>query len=326
MNSADSTSHGAGRRPGRLGRRYREPQRARVRLSAAAAAAGALMSAAVVALVPVASASGAGTSTASRGTGGGHGPARSQAVAEVIRLALHPMPAGSVRFGCTSGRRLAVHVAMYGLTPGSSHRVALVRPGSRRVAPFSLLDADGGGQAEQTLVSMYGCRAPRSSRLVIMMGTHSGIGRTPIAETGHLGQARFWRGHRLHAVEISSRGAYYGTPRGRAAIAYNPKRQTLTVTVSASGVTPGPHAAHIHLGSCQSQGPVKYMLPDLVANRHGEIKHAVRVFRHITSPIPASGWYLNIHQGNSADILSNGQPTIFFRPLICANIKASTTS
>ncbi len=27
-----------------------------------------------------------------------------------------------------------------------------------------------------------------------------------------------------------------------------------------------------------------------------------------------------IHQGNSATILSNGQPTIFFRPLLCANI------
>jgi hypothetical protein len=38
------------------------------------------------------------------------------------------------------------------------------------------------------------------------------------------------------------------------------------------------------------------------------------------TPIPAHGWYLNIHQGNSATILSNGQPTIFFRPLLCANI------
>jgi hypothetical protein len=31
--------------------------------------------------------------------------------------------------------------------------------------------------------------------------------------------------------------------------------------------------------------------------------------------------YLNIHQGNSRDILRNGQPTIFFRPLLCANIR-----
>ena len=38
------------------------------------------------------------------------------------------------------------------------------------------------------------------------------------------------------------------------------------------------------------------------------------------APIPAHGWYLNIHQGSSATILSNGQPTIFFRPLLCADI------
>jgi hypothetical protein len=36
---------------------------------------------------------------------------------------------------------------------------------------------------------------------------------------------------------------------------------------------------------------------------------------------PASGWYLNLHQGNSGNILdAAGQPTIFFRPLLCANI------
>ncbi len=90
--------------------------------------------------------------------------------------------------------------------------------------------------------------------------------------------------------------------------------------MSASGVTPGPHAAHIHLGSCMSQGPVKYMLRDLVASRRGRITHAVRVFTHVTAPIPAHGWYLNIHQGNSADIASGGQPTMFFRPLLCADI------
>ena len=38
------------------------------------------------------------------------------------------------------------------------------------------------------------------------------------------------------------------------------------------------------------------------------------------TPIPASGWYLNIHQGNSYQIRSNGSPTIYFRPLLCANI------
>ena len=123
-------------------------------------------------------------------------------------------------------------------------------------------------------------------------------------------------------MDVTPGGFSYGTPQGHAMVSYQARRRTLTVTVSASGVTPGPHAAHIHLGSCQSQGPVKYMLRDLVANRQGRIVHAVRVFTNVTAPIPPSGWYLNIHQGNSGNILfRNGQPTIFFRPLLCADIR-----
>ncbi len=159
------------------------------------------------------------------------------------------------------------------------------------------------------------------------MGAQGGsVGSRPIAQTSRLGNAKFWRTHRLRSVEVGPRNQKYGPPHGRATIAYNAKHKTLTVPVSASGVTPGPHAAHIHLGSCQRQGPVLYVLRDLVANRRGQIVRTVRVFRHVTAPVPASGWYLNVHQGNSANILRNGQPTIYFRPLICANIRGSGRS
>jgi hypothetical protein len=94
----------------------------------------------------------------------------------------------------------------------------------------------------------------------------------------------------------------------------------LTVTVTASGLTPGPHAAHIRLGSCEKQGQVLYMLTDLVADSRGKVVDAARVFKNVTEPPPARGWYLNIHQGNSENILSKGNPTIYFRPLLCANI------
>ncbi len=199
-----------------------------------------------------------------------------------------------------------------------------MQPRSRRTARFSTLRANSVGQASSTLSSAFTGLAPKVSWLVIRMGARGGsVGSRPIAETSRLSNAKFWRTHRLRSVEVGPRGRNYGTPHGRATIAYNAKHQTLTVTVSASGVTPGPHAAHIHLGSCQRQGPVLYMLKDLVANRRGKIVRTVRVFRHVTSPVPASGWYLNVHQGNSANILSKGQPTIYFRPLICANIKGS---
>jgi hypothetical protein len=68
------------------------------------------------------------------------------------------------------------------------------------------------------------------------------------------------------------------------------------------------------------------MLRDLVADLQGRIVHAVRVFTNVTAPIPASGWHLNIHQGSSGNILGNGQPTIFFRPLLCADIWGTGTT
>ena len=40
----------------------------------------------------------------------------------------------------------------------------------------------------------------------------------------------------------------------------------------------------------------------------------------MTSPILANAWYLNLHQGTSNNILKNGAPSIFFRPLLCQNI------
>ena len=243
----------------------------------------------------------------------------------VIRLTLHPMPAGTVSFGRDGRHRLTVRARMYGLTPGSSHAVDLVAPG-RRPVRFTALTASGTGQAVATLTSNVTGPIGRGSRLVIRMGTRvGGVSGEPIATTGRLG-GRGSRPHRLTAVEVTSRGVSYGTPRGSAIMSYDSSRQTLTVTVNASGVTPGPHAAHIHLGSCMSQGPVAYMLKDLMASRRGRIVHAVRVFTGVTNPIPPTAWYLNIHQGNSSDILSNGQPTIYFRPLICANVRTTGIS
>ena len=141
-----------------------------------------------------------------------------------------------------------------------------------------------------------------------------------IAQTMPLHGAGSGSTRSLTAVEVSPGGVSYGTPQGHATIVYNPSARTLSVTVDASGLTPGMHAAHIHLGSCQSQGGVLYMLMDFAANSHGKISGETRTVSDVTSGIPATGWYLNLHQGTSNTILSGGQPTIAFRPLLCANI------
>ena len=284
------------------------PGRARLRLGTAAASA---LVAGTLALAAPAAANASTVAAAGTTTGSGWA---------VRLLPLNAMPVGSVAFGRDRRNRLTVTAVMYGLTPGSSHRVNLLSANRYYVIRFGTLTANVGGQARATLTSNYTGPWIPGMRLVIHMGAgHGSVARQRIAQTGVLG--RFGtRWHTLTAVEYSYTGVSYGTPSGVATISYSWHRKTLTVTVNASGVTPGLHAAHIHLGSCMSQGPVKYMLKDLLANRSGKIVNAVRVFTNVTTPIPPSGWYLNIHQGNSNQILSNGNPTIYFRPLLCANI------
>jgi hypothetical protein len=291
-----------------------KPRLAWIRPGAAIGASAVMMAAAALTL--------AGPAAASAGRTGTAGPAAAHRPLAASHLHLRAMPAGRVTLGRHHGR-LTVHTVMFGLTPGSSHAVRLRVPGRARAVRFSRLRANGVGQAVSTLHSRFSGRLRRGSRLLVHLGVGgSRVAREPIAVTRRL-RHRFHRAHRLIPVEVSRRGIGYGTPRGRATIAYNARRQRLTVSVTASGLTPGRHAAHIHVGSCRKQGAVRYMLRDLVASRRGRIRHAVRVFTHVTKPVPASGWYLNIHQGNSNNILSGGQPTIFFRPLLCADINGS---
>jgi hypothetical protein len=35
------------------------------------------------------------------------------------------------------------------------------------------------------------------------------------------------------------------------------------------------------------------------------------------------GWYLDVHPGSSARVVQNGQPTLYFEPIICGNIGKS---
>jgi Cu/Zn superoxide dismutase len=239
----------------------------------------------------------------------------------VKHLTLEPMPYGTVTFSRGSGGHLTVRPDMAGLTPGSAHAVELVRPGNASPVSFGTLTASKVGQADATLNSTHTGGFPGGSILVIRNGTASGgVPGERIAETPAL-KGTPSSAVKLNAAEVSSAGVSYGTPQGTATVTYNPDARTLTVVVNASGLTPGAHAAHVHTGSCQNQGPVKYMLMDFLANAHGKIVNETRTVSDVKTPIPPSGWYFNLHQGNHSNILtSSGMPTIFFRPLLCSPI------
>jgi Cu/Zn superoxide dismutase len=241
-----------------------------------------------------------------------------QMAKETTWVQLTPMPQGTVTLGRDSFGTVDATVNAFGLTPGSSHAVELVNGHGRVVASFGTLTANGVGQAQATLDSQY-WHTPGGLRLVILNGTADDpVSAEPIARTPRYvpGIHTYW----LTPVEVSAHGTNYGTPQGWASITYDPRAETISVTVNASGLTPGAHAAHIHVGSCESQGAVQYMLMDFTANADGRIAHETRTVTNVTTPPPASGWYLNLHQGNSNNILFNGNPTINFRPLLCGNI------
>ena len=236
-------------------------------------------------------------------------------------LQLQAMPSGTVSFGTDGSGHLTATVNAFGLTPGSSHTVQL-RLGNTVVTQFSTLTANSVGQASATLDSTFSGSAPNGSRLVVLNGVkaQNAVSGEVIAETPNVNEGGPTGTLPLTGIVFNSQGTGFGIPAGAASVTYSPSAKTLTVNVTASGVTPGFHAAHIHLGSCQSQGPVQYMLNDFTANSSGQIVNETRHVTGVTSGIPATGWYLNLHQGTSQNILKNGQPTIFFRPLLCANV------
>ncbi|HTU09090.1 MAG TPA: CHRD domain-containing protein [Trebonia sp.] len=218
-----------------------------------------------------------------------------------LNLNLTPMPQGTVSIA--NG---IVTVNATGLTPGSAHVAGLLTNG--QLTALGSLTADATGDVSAATFTTGSI--PGGSRVVILDGAAN---TSVIAETNGAGAGQ----HSLHAVEA---GFPEGSLQGRATIVYNPGAQTISVTVNATGLTPGAHAAHIHLGSCQSQGPVKDMLMDFTADSRGDIANQTRTVTRVSTVMLTGGWYLNLHQGNSNNILSNGQPTIFFRPLLCASI------
>jgi Cu/Zn superoxide dismutase len=274
--------------------------------------------AAIAAAAPALALSGHPTSAASATT-----KVATVADTESVRhLTLRSMPTGSVEFTLGTFGAIVAHVSVYGLTPGSTHTVEIDTPWRDDVVRFGTVTAGATGQAYATLTAHYWGDLPYGSRLVLRLGKvgNSSVADEAIARTGQLSLWPFGHWYGLSAVDVTSYGTNEGQLSGRATVSYNAAAHTITVTVTASGLTPGAHAAHIHVGSCRSQGPVAYMLMDFTADGHGRITHETRTVTGVMTAPPATGWYLNLHQGTSTTILANGQPTLAFRPLLCANI------
>ncbi|HEX4703499.1 MAG TPA: hypothetical protein VH352_15335, partial [Pseudonocardiaceae bacterium] len=232
-------------------------------------------------------------------------------------LTLRATPVGTVSLTRAANGNLAAHLNLFGLTPGSRHDTAISR-GLSTVVRFPEITADGAGRVQATITSIDKARElPAGSQFTIRLGTSgSPLAAQVIARSGALTantESQF------HAVSENSNHVAIGQLSGRVTAVFDATAQKLTLTVNATGLSPGAHAAHIHIGTCANQGAVQYMIMDLQANAHGDVVNETRVVTGVTAMPPAGTRYLNIHQGDSNSILANGSPALPFRPLLCAN-------
>jgi hypothetical protein len=234
-------------------------------------------------------------------------------IAGLVTVSLQPMPAGTISLR-RRGDIISARVSVFGLTPGSCHAVELRHHGAA-ITRFTPLTAGSAGAASAILTSSYQGFIPDGSTLVILAGGpgEGGAGSEVIARAVIAGPIR-------PARTLVAAGAGEPDLRGTAAFAYDAAGQTLTVAVSASGLTPGAHAAHVRAPS-RGEDSVRSLLMDLTASSYGQISGETGIITGVTAPVRAAGVYLSIHQGDCGAILdASGQPTAAFRPLLCASI------
>ena len=222
-------------------------------------------------------------------------------------------------------KNVTAKLQMVGFTPGSSHAMH-VHQGSCAaqgdvLVPFPDVTANDGGAIDTTVTSS------QPSAAGLAAGTFLNIHLAPAAQLGGPGSLGYTP---ISCADITPAASTAVTmappplpgqhPQGSAKLTYDPAKKTLSVDATASGLVAGSaHAVHIHLGSCASQGAVKYPLNDLVASPTGTAE-TTTVIQNVDQAPPASGWYVNVHLGSSSQIQQNGQPTLYFQSIICGNI------
>lgn len=282
-----------------------------------------LFGVAAVAAAAILAACGSSSSTSSSST-------TAPGATAAITTTLHHMPTGTVKLTWSPAtKHLVAAFNMYGFTPTSSHAVHL-HLGSclnqgKVLIPFPDLTANSGGAFTGTLTSTT------STPNGIPSGTYFNVHLAPTAQLGLPGSLGFTPiacdnvpSGTTDSVTLSMKAPPQTgqNPTGTATLSYDATAKKLTVNVSMTGLVPGSvHAAHVHLGSCQSQGPVKYPLTSLTADSSGAAK-ATTVIPNIASPPPSSGWYVNTHLGSPSQLLSaNKSPTLYFQPIACGNVR-----
>lgn len=252
-----------------------------------------------------------GTTPAATGTTG--------LTSAVATLAHQPVGTADLTYN-PGAKTLAVKVNLTGLAPNSTH-AAHIHDGScgssgSVVHALNEIKADdkGAGSLDQTIDNVTSA-IPNSGWDI---NVHNGTGTdqystmsiacaniTPQSASTSAGQtqtahATFGKG------EAPSQDAS-----GKTTLAI--QNGKLVVTITMSGLEPtSKHAAHIHSGTCASQGAIVHPLDDVTADGSGNATSTTTI-DNVTS-IPSGGWYVNVHRG------LNMNSQIDFDPIACGNV------
>lgn len=272
----------------------------------------------------------AGTATVFAVSFGAPAPAPASAASATWRVPrntivvpLTPQPVGTAKLAIGPTGQVTARLDLTGLAPGTAHTVDVdpggCSAGETPILSFPAVTADGVGNIATTVTSTQTVHGslPTDATFAIRTGSDTG----PDADKP-IGCAQLpWSWTQTADLRIQPQSDELAPLWGQATLTYDASQKTLKLQVRAAGLAPfSQHAAHIHSGSCTSQGPVLYMIPTLFADAHGLID-TTDTITGVTSPPPASGWYVNLHLGNMSQILTAaGNPTILFRPLLCGNI------
>lgn len=237
-----------------------------------------------------------------------------------VTVGLQHVPVGSTNLKWNAKTQdLTVTMVMSGLAPNSTHP-AHIHSGncnSNGPAKYTLNDVTGdkvGDGSSTTTIHNVASGVPATGWYILI---HNGPGLntpdqfTPIACANIENGATSVQHNQMVWGKLGPTNAANQSAHGNAKLTLN--HNTLTVVVTLDGLVPdSAHAAHIHAGSCQSQGGIVYMLNNVVANARGHAQ--VTTVIHNVQRIPGRGWYVNVHY--STDISTQTG----FDPIACGNI------
>lgn len=229
------------------------------------------------------------------------------------------VPQGSVSMQWSpTTKQLTVEISMVGLGPNSIHPAHIhagtcANTGSV-LFPLQPVDANPHGDASvTTTVSGVAGGIPATGWVI---NIHTGPGLTPADQyrpIACLNVSNPSHAATFHGIFQPAVGPGNDVT-GSATLSLNPTAHTLGVSLTVQGLDPNTvHPAHVHLGSCQSQGPVVYPLPDLTSNASGAASVS-QTFTGVSQTSIPSDWYVNVHNNTALST------QVGFTPLSCGNV------